>query len=84
MNCFNKELNIFIQRYNAEILRSDNYFRRKGFVTYSTYGVLMMTFLLNKRGYLRYSMRSALIYYILASSILCPENLNPFNMPFTK
>lgn len=40
--------------------------------------VVLGTLLALKKGYIRYSIRNAFMFYMTASYIACPENLNPF------
>ena len=68
----------FKQRYSQEILRADNHTLRRGFVNYTTLAVFSASFLMNKRGYLRYSLRNAMGFYVVLSYLACPENLNLF------
>jgi hypothetical protein len=74
-----RERRSLTDEYYAEIIRADNYNRRHSLVRYSAFGVLAMSYLINKRGYFRYSLRNAFIYYAISSALICPENLNPFN-----
>jgi hypothetical protein len=70
---------ILMQEYQKEIIRRDNYHLRYLFVRYSTFGIFASSYLMSKRGSLRYSLRNAFLFYTLSSALVCPESLNPFN-----
>jgi hypothetical protein len=74
-----KERLSFTQDYQKEIIRRDNYHLRYQFVRYSTFGIFALSYLISKRGSLRYSLKNAFLFYALSSALVCPENLNPFN-----
>jgi hypothetical protein len=67
------------EEYQKEIIRKDNYHLRYQFVRYSTFGIFAVSYLMSKRGSLRYSLRNAFLFYALTTALVCPESLNPFN-----
>lgn len=77
---YHSEQKDFSERFDREIIRTDNYHLRRSFVNYSAFVVFAGSYLLlQKRGNIRYSFRNAAIYYMAASYVACPENINPFN-----
>jgi hypothetical protein len=73
-----KEKQEISRTYQAHVLKQDNFELRRNIIYYSTFGIFALSFMINKKGYIRYSTRNALMYYVAASYALCPENLNPF------
>ncbi len=68
------------EEYAREIIRADNYWYRQKLVSYTSFGVLAASYLMNSRGRFRYSLRNAALFYFATSYLVCPENLNPFSM----
>ena len=74
-----KERLALTKEYQKEIIRRHNYHLRYQLVRYSTFGIFALSYLMSKRGSLRYSLRNAFLFYALTSALVCPESLNPFN-----
>ncbi|TNV85617.1 hypothetical protein FGO68_gene3047 [Halteria grandinella] len=73
------EVKEFKRRFFSEIIKQQSLPLRRSFVNYSTFAIFFASFLMLKRGYLRYSLTKSVIYYGIASYAICPENLNWFD-----
>ena len=67
-----------MKKYRDQILRSDNLRERQNGIYYATIGVGALSFIVLRKGYIRYTLRNGLLTYIVGSYVVCPENINPF------
>jgi hypothetical protein len=63
---------------SKDLIKPENLKIRQQFVFYTALGISGLSFILLKKGFIRYAFRNGAFTYLFCSLIVCPENINPF------
>ena len=67
-----KEKDYFWSEFDKTLIRQDNFAMRQNVTIYGSFLLFGASFFLLKKGYLRYSLRNAVMFYFISSYFICP------------